>query len=149
MAQGPTAGRQGVSVDIERKVTYDQTVEAIEDILPKTRTVITMGDDGFASVEETTYDDKGHYRTKRIGLTPAMLAALRVDPFERLPYGTRVLKTTGDNHTSVSRQSLARLLLDYGALIREVEAQNIKTITKRVSTDERGNNDLFEEKNDD
>lgn len=63
--------------DIERVVIYDETVPACEDLMLETRTVITIGDDGFASIEVTEHDGQRPH-TVRVGLTPDMLSALRI-----------------------------------------------------------------------
>lgn len=69
-----------MSYDIEHKVVYDETVEAIIGFkreCPKTRTVITVGDDGFAQIEKTIFRGSKQ-KTIRFGLTPPMLAALAI-----------------------------------------------------------------------
>lgn len=67
--------------DIERTVIYDETVEAIEDVLPKNRLIVTAGDDGFLSISKITSalrTDEGTIQgdTVCIGLTPPQIAAI-------------------------------------------------------------------------
>lgn len=67
--------------DIERTVIFDETVEGVADVMPKSRLIITAGDDGFISVTEITNamrTDEGVIMggTECIGLTPPQIAAI-------------------------------------------------------------------------
>lgn len=96
-----------MSVDIERKVVYDETLtpdEGMREIgMTTERTVVELGDDGFGSVEVTR--PARDWENQRVGLTPPMLTAIRrgywgaLMPPGSLPTyacGDRVLKHTGD-----------------------------------------------------
>lgn len=67
--------------DIERTVIFDETVEGVADVMPKSRLTITAGDDGFISITDHTWSmrtDEGVMMggTERIGLTPPQIAAI-------------------------------------------------------------------------
>lgn len=71
-----------MSVDIERTVIFDERVPAIEPaLMGASRTIITAGDDGFLSIEQSegpVYTDEGVKPSThdRIGLTPPMVKAI-------------------------------------------------------------------------